>query len=198
MSEVVAAGTGRAVAMSAGQLIEIVNLAGTQVVDTWALSLPDSSVHLSMEHTRAALLRLVPRVGDQLYSNRREPMLTLIEDTSPGVHDTLIPACDPARYRLLGAPDHASCQANFLVAVRAAGVEPGAVPSPLNLFMNVPWTADGTLTFAPPLSKPGDLVRLRAERDLLLVMSACPQDLVPVNGADQRPTDVAYQVLASR
>jgi uncharacterized protein YcgI (DUF1989 family) len=194
--EVIAARTGRAIPMSAGDQIEIVNPAGTQVVDTWALCLPDSTEHLSMEHTRAALLRLVPRVGDQLVTNRRQAVLTLVEDTSPGVHDTLIPACDPSRYRLLGAAEgHASCQDNFLAAVREAGVEPTCVPSPLNLFMNIPWSPDGSLEFAPPLSRPGDLVRLRAERDLLLVLSACPQDLVPVNGAAQQPTDIHYRLV---
>jgi uncharacterized protein YcgI (DUF1989 family) len=195
--EVIAAGTGRAIRLSTGDEVEIVSPVGTQVVDTWALCLPDATEHLSMEHTRAALLRLVPRVGDQLVTNRRQVALTVIDDTSPGVHDTLIPACDPARYRMLGAPEgHASCQQNFLAAVRDAGVEPTCVPSPLNLFMHVPWAADGRLEFAPPLSRPGDLVRLRAERDLLLVLSACPQDLVPVNGVQMRLTDILYRVLS--
>ena len=194
--EVIAAGTGRAIRLAAGDEVEIVSPVGTQVVDTWALCLPDATEHLSMEHTRAALLRLVPRVGDQLVTNRRQALLTVIDDTSPGVHDTLIPACDPARYRMLGAPEgHASCQQNFLAAVRDAGVEPSCIPSPLNLFMHVPWTADGRLEFAPPLSRPGDLVRFRAERDLLLVLSACPQDLVPVNGVQMRLTDILYRVL---
>jgi uncharacterized protein YcgI (DUF1989 family) len=62
--------------------------------------------------------------------------------------------------------------------------------------MHVPWTADGRLEFAPPLSRPGDLVRFRAERDLLLVLSACPQDLVPVNGVQMRLTDILYRVLS--
>jgi uncharacterized protein len=195
MTEVVRAGTGRAVRLMAGQAVEISNPSGSQVVDTWALGLPDTSRHLSMEHTRAGLLRLVPRPGDAMVDNLRRPILRFLHDTSPGVHDTVIPCCDPARYEQLGAPGHANCHDNFLDAVRAAGVEPPDVPSPLNLFMNIPWTADGTLAFAPPVSRPGDLVRLLAEQDLLLVMSACPQDLVPVNGADQRTADVHFRLL---
>jgi uncharacterized protein YcgI (DUF1989 family) len=54
---------------------------------------------------------------------------------------------------------------------------------------------DGSLRFAAPVARPGDRVRLRAERDLVAVMSACPQDLVPVNGADQQPSDIAYDVV---
>ncbi|BEP14595.1 urea carboxylase-associated family protein [Acidothermaceae bacterium B102] len=187
--------TGAAVRLAPGDVLTVVNPAGSQVVDTWALLTGDPTEHLSMEHTRAALLRLVPRVGDALVSNRRRPVLTLVEDTSPGVHDTLIPACDPERYRMLGAsPGHASCHDNFRSAVRAAGVEPPPVPAPLNLFMNVPWTPDGALAFAPPVSRPGDRVGLRAEVDLLVVMSACPQDLVPVNGAAQEPSDILFGV----
>lgn len=56
--------------------------------------------------------------------------------------------------------------------------------------MNVPWSPDGSLRFEPPVSRPGDLVRFRAETDLVVIMSACPQDLTPVNGAAQRPADV--------
>ncbi len=193
---VLAARHATAVPLAAGSVVEIVNPAGSQVVDTWALCLPDGAERLSVEHTRGMLGRLGPRVGDTLYSDRREPVLTLTEDTGPGVHDMLIPACDPARYRLLGAEGHANCRDNFLAAVAAAGLGPVPVPNPLNLFMNVPVAADGTLSFAAPRSAPGDRVRLRAEKDLLLVMSACPQDLVPVNGAQQQPSDVHFRVLA--
>ena len=187
--------TGTVVRLAPGDVLTVVNPAGSQVVDTWALHAGDPTEHLSMEHTRAALLRLVPHVGDALVSNLRRPVLTLVEDTSPGVHDTLIPACDPQRYLMLGAaPGHASCHDNFRAAVRAAGVEPPPVPSPLNLFMNVPWGPDGALVFTPPVSRPGDRVGLRAEVDLLVVLSACPQDLVPVNGAAQEPSDILFSV----
>ncbi len=148
-----------------------------------------------MAHTRGILARMVPRVGDQLYTNRRRPILTLVEDTSPGNHDTLIPACDVHRYRQLGHDGyHDNCHDNFNNAVREVGYRPPPVPDPLNLFMNVPWSSDGRLAFSPPLSRPGDYVRLRPELDLILVLSACPQDMVPVNGALQRPMDFAVEL----
>jgi uncharacterized protein len=187
---------GVAVPLSAGSVIEITNPGGSQVVDTWALRVPDSAEHLSVEHTRVMLGRLVPRTGDTLYSNRREAVLTFVEDTSPGTHDMLIPACDPARYRLLGAEGHANCHDNFLAAIAPAGLAPLPVPNPLNLFMNVPVAPDGALSFAAPRSAPGDRVRLRAEQDLLIVLSACPQDLLPVNGHHRQPADIHYRVLA--
>ena len=193
---IIAARRGKAVHLPAGAEIEIINPSGTQVVDTWALCPPDLAERLSMEHTRAVHKRLMPRVGDALYSSERRPLLTITTDTSPGLHDTLIASCDPERYRMLGhVGHHDNCHDNFLAALAELGLPPTAVPAPLNLFMNIPWEPDGTLRFEAPTSRPGDLIRMRAETDLVVVMSACPQDMVPVNGVDQRPTEAAFRVI---
>jgi uncharacterized protein len=194
---VIPARSGRAIHAARGDAIEVVNTHGTQVVDFWALCPPNLSEHLSMEHTRTAIKRLIPRVGDTLVSNLRRPLLTVITDTSPGVHDTLIASCDPERYRQLGVEgQHDNCRDNFEAALADLGLAAPPLPAPLNLFMNVPWTADGSLRFEPPVSRPGDLVRFRVETDLVVVMSACPQDLTPVNGAAQRPVDVEVRLLS--
>jgi uncharacterized protein YcgI (DUF1989 family) len=149
-----------------------------------------------MEHTRTAIGRLMPRVGDTLVSNRRRALLTVVADTSPGVHDTLIASCDAERYRQLGfSGKHDNCMDNFERALGDLGMAAPPLPAPLNLFMNVPWTEDGSLRFDPPVSGPGDLIRFLAETDLVVIMSACPQDLTPVNGADQRPVDVQFRML---
>jgi uncharacterized protein YcgI (DUF1989 family) len=192
---VIPARRGRAVRVPRGSSIEIINTHGTQVVDLWALCPPSFAEHLSMEHTRVALGRLIPRVGDSLYSSERRPLMTLAADTSPGIHDTLMASCDAARYRMLGHPGyHDNCHDNFDAALRELDISPPPLPAPFNLFMNVPWTPDGTLRFEAPRSKARDLVQLRAETDLVVVMSACPQDLVPVNGLEQRPADVCYRI----
>jgi uncharacterized protein len=190
MTEVlIPARQGRAVRVARGAAVDVINTHGTQVVDFWALGSPDASEHLSMEHTRIAIGRLMPRVGDTLVSNARRPVLTVVADTSPGVHDTLMASCDAERYRQLGFEGrHDSCRDNFEAALRDIGI------APLNLFMNVPWSPDGSLRFEPPVSRPGDLVRFRAETDLVVIMSACPQDLTPVNGTGQRPADVHFLV----
>jgi uncharacterized protein YcgI (DUF1989 family) len=99
---IVPARRGRAFPLSEGECIKVVNTHGSQVVDAWALAPPDLMEHMSMPHTRAMLASLRMAVGDHLYRERRRPILTLVEDTSPGVHDMLFPACDPARYELLG------------------------------------------------------------------------------------------------
>ena len=82
---------GRAVSLKAGQSIRIVNTHGHQVVDTWAFNAQDLNEFLSMEHMRAAIDRVRPKPGDKLVTNKRRPILTLVEDTSPGAHDTLSP-----------------------------------------------------------------------------------------------------------
>jgi uncharacterized protein YcgI (DUF1989 family) len=195
---IIPARRGRAVRLSRGSEIEVINSSGTQVVDLWALCPPALTEHMSMEHTRVALGRLIPRIGDCLYSSERRPLMTITEDTSPGIHDTLMASCDQARYRLLGYPGfHDNCHDNFVAALRALDLDPPAVPAPLNLFMNVPWEPDGSLRYEPPRSRPGDLVRLRAGTDLIVIMSACPQDLLPVNGLEQQPTDVHVRVHAA-
>jgi uncharacterized protein len=189
--------SGRAVRAARGAVIDVINTHGTQVVDFWALWLPDLSEHLSMEHTRTAIGRLMPRVGDTLVSSSRRPLLTVMGDTSPGIHDTLMASCDAERYRQLGfVGRHDSCRDNFEAALAGLGLPAPPLPAPLNLFMNVPWTKDGSLRFEPPVSRPGDLIRFRVETDLVVIMSACPQDLTPVNGSAQCPVEAHFRLLS--
>jgi uncharacterized protein len=196
-STILLAREGIAVPLRAGERLRITNLHGGQVVDTWALARADLREYLSMEHTRTSLGKLVPAIGDRLYSSDRRPLLTLVEDTSPGVHDTLIAACDRERYRQLGAAGHhANCAENFRRALSLRGIQPDHVPSPLNLFMHIAWREDGRLEFLPSPAAAGDYVTLQADTDVTLVLSACPMDLNPINAAG--PQDVGLQVLPAR
>jgi len=188
---------GAAARLAAGQSIIVRNTHGEQVVDTWAFNADDTSEFMSMEHTRPHLLKVIPGVGDSLLTNRRRPILTLAEDTSGGIHDTLIAACDRYRYEQLGhVGHHDSCTDNLHDALATLGLTAPEVPSPLNLFMNVPVGPDGALSFAAPPSTPGGCVTLRAEMDCIIVFSACPQDMLPVNGADCTPRDAHFRVVA--
>lgn len=194
-SRILPAGEGIAVLVRRGQEMVIVNTHGTQAIDTWALNENDPGEYMSMEHTRSRLSRLSPKPGDALFSNRRVPMLTLVEDTSPEVHDTLLCACNPAIYRELGCEEgHRSCETNFLEALADIDRPATYVPPPLNLFMKVGVTPEGDLERAPPVSAPGDRVRFRAEMDVIVVLSCCPQDVTPINGAECIPRDIAYSV----
>jgi uncharacterized protein YcgI (DUF1989 family) len=195
---VVEGGGGGSVVLRAGQCVQIVNTLGYQVVDTWALTL-DGDAALSMSHSRLAMARLNPRVGDTMVDDLRRPMLTLAEDDSGGVHDTLIAACDPERYRALGFHGwHASCSDNFrqvVAKVRGSGwATRRPVPDPLNLFMAVETSQSGELSLRESVAAPGSRVILRAHQDLRIVVSACPQDLVPISGSEGPPRRVDLYV----
>ncbi len=190
---VIPARQGRAVRLNRGQSLKIINTSGNQVVDTWAFNAADVNEFMSMEHMRSYIERLIPRPGDTLVSNHRRPILTLVEDTSPGVHDTLIAACDSYRYDLLGCTSyHENCTDNLFTAVQQLGYSTPECPSPFNLWMNVPVGQDGSLEIKAPVSGPGDYVVLQAELDCIVAMSACPQDILLVNA--RQPTEVHYQV----
>jgi uncharacterized protein YcgI (DUF1989 family) len=193
--EAIPARFGRAFRMAAGQCIEVVNPHGTQVADTWAFNAHDPFEYLAMDQTRSVNSTIVIRPGTMLVSNRRRPMLVLREDTSPGVHDTLLCACNDAIYRELDCPpDHRSCEQNLHEALGMIGLSIPFTPPPLNLFMNVAVAADGTLVRGAPVARPGDLVRLEASMDLVFVVSACPQDVTPINGALRQPRDLGVRI----
>jgi uncharacterized protein YcgI (DUF1989 family) len=193
--ETVPARQGKAAYVKAGAAITIINTFGTQVVDTWCFMRDDLTEFMSMEHQRSVSQSVFPSVGAPLYSNRRRPILTLEEDTSPGRHDTLLAACDVYRYQMLGCTEyHDNCTDNLAAAMTEIGLVAPETPSPLNLWMNIPFTSDGATEFCPPLSKPEDFVRLRAHHDVIVVMSTCPQDMVPINGADMIVQPVHYHV----
>jgi uncharacterized protein YcgI (DUF1989 family) len=185
---------GRAVRLKAGEMIRIANPHGTQVCDTWIFNSQHLNEFLSFEHTRAYLDKVVPQPGDPLVTNQRRPIAELITDTSPGVHDTLIAACDLYRYRNLGVEDyHDNCADNLRLALKAIGLRAREVPQPFNLWMNIPIKPDYTIDWLPPVSKAGDYVDIKAVMDCIVVMSACPQDIVPINALN--PLEVEFTVL---
>ena len=186
----VAGGTGGTVRVAAGHRVHVVNPLGQQVADTWAVGLHQGTV-LSMSHSRLATGHVSPRVGDVLVDDLRQPMLEVVADTSGGGHDTLIAACDAQRYRALGAAEgHANCSDNYRAAVSAAGLEPRSTPDPLNLFMAVPVATDGSLSLEPSTAPAGSEVVFEALQDLVLVVSACPQDMVPISGTTSPPRQI--------
>ena len=187
---------GKAAFIEAGQHVKVINTHGQQVVDTWAFNQADLEEFMSMEHSRTALGRIMADVGDSMVTNHRRPMLTVTEDTSGGIHDTLLAACDRYRYELLGCSEyHDNCTDNLAAALAELGLTPPETPSPWNLFMNIPVKSDGSLSFEPPVCKPGDYLLLRAEMDCIIAFSACPQDIVPINGVDCVPTKAHFQVI---
>ncbi len=194
---VVKGSEGAGLRLRQGDSLRVINTYGSQVVDLFAHNAEDLGECLSIQHSRNVWYRLHPRQGDQFWTQLRRPILTLVEDSSPGIHDTLFPCCDARRYNQLGvAGYHRNCADNWREALSSLGITPPAtVPSAINLFMNVPVAPDGSFRILPPVSRPGDQVTLRAELDCIVALSACPIDMLPLNGPDCRPQDVAYEVL---
>ena len=187
---------GRAVRVRNGQTVKVINTRGQQVVDTWAFNADDMREFMSMEHSRVAIGRIIPGLGDTLVTNRRRPILTLVEDTSGGIHDTLFAACDRWRYEVLGHTGyHDNCTDNLAAVLAVLGLTPPETPAPLNLFMNIPVVDGNRVEVRPPVSTPGSHVTLIAELDCIAAFSACPQDMLPVNGLDMQPTEAHLEIL---
>ena len=183
--------------VNAGQTICIANTHGGQVVDMWAFCANPPGEHMSMPHSVVTLGRIKPALGSMLVTQMRNPILKLVEDKSPGMHCMLFAACDAARYRLLGAKGyHDNCADNLRHAVKPFDIALPYIPTPLNLFMNTKFDEASIMTIDPPESIPGDSVSFHAERDCIVALSACPQDMVPVNGHGCTPTGVHYAVFS--
>lgn len=186
---------GRAVRLPKGALLTIFNPHGNQVCDFFAVLENAPGEFLSMEHSRTSLGRIYVQLGDVLVTNRRRPLIEIIEDTSPGVPDILIACCDQPRYQQLGATGyHDNCADNFRMSLSAIGEQAAHVPSPFNIWMNIPVSASGEYRWEIPVSAPGDYIVLKALEPCIAVMSACPQDMTPVNGTDTAPTILEFQV----
>jgi hypothetical protein len=187
---------GKAIRVCKSQTVKVINTRGQQVVDTWAFNADNMHEFMSMEHSRVAIGRIIPRIGDTFVTNRRRPILTLAEDTSGGIHDTLFAACDRWRYETLGSVEyHDNCTDNLAAGLAALGLQPPEIPAPLNLFMNIPVIDGNRVEVRPPVSTPGSHVALRAEMDCIVAFSACPQDLLPINGLAMQPTEAHFEVL---
>ena len=204
---VVPAGEGRCCRLARGATLSVVNTHGTQVVDTWAFPVPGDAggdaggdrgggpEFLSMEHCREVLKRIVFEAGDVLITNRYRPILTVLADTSPGGHDTLIAACSEAMYIQAGRPSgHRNCADNLRSALAGENLALPFTPSPWNLFMIAAVIDGRAIDYRRPHSRPGDSVTVRAEMDCLVAVSACPDDVYPTNGGDGTPRDVLLRL----
>jgi len=124
--QILKGGHGAAMRLAKGQRLRIVNTHGSQVVDIFAHNAEDLTESLSIQHSRNVWYRLQPKVGDQLWTQLRRPILTLEEDSSPGVHDTLFPCCDAKRYLQLGVEGyHRNCADNWREALTGLGITAG-------------------------------------------------------------------------
>jgi uncharacterized protein len=182
LSVVVPPYQGRAILARQGAILRITDVEGCQIGDLFLIGADDAFEVFSAALTRLVNFTPFPRVNQQFFSSRRRPMVTLLEDTSPGRHDMTFAPCDPDFYVALGAGvDHPNCRNNFENAMRVLGREIIVFPDPVNVFQNTPVDADGNYILGQTLTKPGDYIDLRCEMDLVVGLTACSTD-VPLEG----------------
>jgi len=189
---VVPAREARVVEVSRGQVLQIIDLEGRQVGDLMAYRPGDPGEYLSPAHTLSCLVKLMPEVGDVLFSNLRTPLLRITRD-DVGTHDMIVPCCDPQRYsRDYGLDDHPSCLASLETALAEHGSDfPAPGESAWNVFMNNRHE-DGRIVTYEPEHGAGAAIDLDVLEDLVVALSACPQDLSPCNAFD--PTSMAIRI----
>ena len=177
-----------------GQVLRILDLEGNQAVDTLFYSARDPEERYDANNTIREQGNIYLTAGTVLLSNEGNPMLTIIADTC-GRHDTLGGACsaesNTVRYALEKRHMH-SCRDSFLLALAEwdNGMNKRDLSSNINFFMNVPVTPDGRLTFEDGISEAGRYVELRAEMDVLVLISNCPQLNNPCNAYNPTPVEV--------
>ena len=178
-----------------GQVFRIVDLEGNQAVDTLFYSASNAMERYSATDTIRRQKKLYLTTGSRLHSNYGNVMMTIIADTC-GRHDTLGGACaaesNTVRYALEKFPMH-SCRDSFLHALvhepvcEHLGMTKRDISSNINFFMNVPVTEDGGLEFVDGVSAPGKYVEMKAEMDVIVLISNCPQLNNPCNAYNPTP-----------
>ncbi len=185
------AGEGWTHPLGPGDFFRIVDLEGNQAVDTLFFNSRDLDERYSANETIRAQRNIYLTTGTGLLSSEGRPMLTIVADTC-GRHDTLGGACsaesNQVRYDLDKKHMH-NCRDSFLLALarHGHGMSKRDLPSNINFFMNVPVTPAGALTFEDGVSGPGRYVEMRAEMDVLVLISNCPQLNNPCNAYDPTP-----------
>jgi len=182
--------------MKAGETLRIVDLEGNQAVDFLIYAADDDAERYSAQDTIATQANIFLRTGSVLHSNEGRPMMTIV-GSAIAHHDTIGGACscesNSLRYGHHTKSQHA-CVENFLEANLADGRAKRDIVSNINFFMNVPVEPDGALGIVDGISAPGLTVDLRAEMDVIVVVSNCPQINNPCNGFN--PTPVRMIVTA--
>ena len=161
--------------MKRGQVLRVIDPEGEQVSDVVAFAREDQSERLSSGRSLDYNNTIYLTAGHVLYSNRSNPMLSILEDTV-GKHDFLLTPCSPETFEILYENHegyHPSCLENLTKNLQSFGIVQDDIPTAFNVFMNVDILPSGELRIGPPLSKPGDFVDLRAEMDLTVGITAC-------------------------
>lgn len=178
--------------MTRGQVLRIIDLEGQQVTDVAAFSLEDLEERLNAETTKLIIGTIRPVKGHTLYSDDARPMFTITEDTV-GINYLAAAVCsDEANVARYGAHGTRNCRDNLTRAVAPWGLRKRQIQGAFAPFLNVIHYPDGRVEIREPTSKPGDYLELRAEMDMLVAITNCPQEHNPCNA--WKPTAVKILV----
>ncbi len=180
--------------VAAGHHLRLIDLEGQQAIDFLCFNADDPAERYHAANTIKIPCQLYLGQGSILRSSLARPMMTIVEDSCGG-HDTIFGCCsfevDKVRY---GATNGECCQRNFERELERRGIGPEHIVANVNFFMNVPVRPDGHTAIIESQSKPGDYVDLRAEMDVLAVLSNCPEALNAATGAGPTPVRaIVYQ-----
>ncbi|MGB0204358.1 MAG: urea amidolyase associated protein UAAP2 [Neptuniibacter sp.] len=180
--------------VKAGETLRILDLEGNQAADTLFYNADNPAERYSATDTIREQGNVYLTTGSKLRSNENNVMLTIVADTC-GRHDTLGGACatesNTVRYDLEKRCMHA-CRDSWMLAIAEHpeyGISKRDISHNINFFMNVPVTEEGGLTFEDGISAPGKYVELRAEMDVIVLLSNCPQLNNPCNGYNPTPVE---------
>ena len=187
--------TGTGFKLAKGQRLRVTDPEGEQVSDLTAFSAADPREWLSSGRSIDYANTIYLTAPHVLYSNRSRPMFT-IESDDVGRHDFLLTPCSPETFQIIyhHKGHHPSCFGNLVAGLAQFGIEPDAIPTTFNIFMNVMIDSNGVLTIGPPRSKAGDSIVLRAEMDLLVGLTACSAEMS--NNYKFKPID--YEILSGK
>jgi uncharacterized protein len=178
------------VELKKGQVLRIVDVEGKQVPDIVCFNLKDPKEKLSCNNSRLIQKRWIFTTGHVLYSDEGNEMLTIVGDTV-GIHHASGGCCsEPANFRRYGMRHTRNCRDNLTMAAAPLKVTQKDIPGAFCPFMKVIQYEDGRYEIEEPTSKPGDYIDLRADMDLFVAISNCPQDKNPCNGFNPTPLGI--------
>ena len=181
--------SGTAFELAKGASLTVIDPEGSQVSDLLAYNAQDVREAISNGRTFDYEETLHLSTGNRLWSNRSNPMLSIVEDTVRR-HDFLLTPCSNATFEHFypDEPVHRGCFGNLAEALEPYGIGPDDIPTAFNIFMNVPVDGEsGLIAVKPPVSKAGDRIVLRAEMDLIIGLTAC--SAYDSNGGSFKPID---------
>lgn len=181
--------SGTSFTIKQGQMIRIIDVEGEQVSDLFCFAKDEIQEHLSSGHTTDYNGKLFLSKGDTLYSNRSNPMFTIVAD-QVGNHIMLYAPCSQEMFeKSYGViEEHPNCLDNLVINFKNYGIQASEITIPFNIFMNIEISRQGEITIQSPLSKAGDYIELRAEMNMIVGVTACSAGTC--NNFEWTPIDV--------